>query len=60
MITPRLCNVTYLVKLEKFPKELRELTGQKRGNELILWLAGGSLHACATKLRGRAERKIRP
>lgn len=59
MITPRLCNVTYLVKLEKFPKELRQLTGQRRSRELIIWFAGGSLHACAVDVSKDARGKIR-
>lgn len=57
MITPRAHDKTYLVKLEKFPKELRELTGQRRSKELIIWFAGGSLHACATRLRKQERAK---
>ena len=58
MITPRAHDRTWLVKLEEFPSELRRLTGQARARELIVWFAGGSLHACPVQLRKKNRRKI--
>jgi hypothetical protein len=57
MITPRADDRTWLVKLEKFPKELRRVTGQKRSKQLIIWFAGGALHACPAQLRRKDSGK---
>jgi hypothetical protein len=57
MITPRALDRTWIVKLENFPKELRQLTSQKRSNKLILWFAGGSLHACPVQFAKKTSPK---